>query len=265
LAVGEGGFQLVADVDGVGEGAHGAEGEGVLDVVGDERAADAFAGFGGDAVAVGPGGEGAFDLDVDEVAVPDEFGDEGDPAEAEGQERDGAEAEGDLGIDAGGGALEAQGWVGGDGARRGRDEAGAFDAGALAFGHEVGEVGRVGAEGEDELDRMRGPLGGGEGFGHERRGLSGLGSGSRVPQGAGDLMNVEFWKRRAKPGGLRPGANELRVDLRKELQWKTEGPLNKFELLEWAFPQGLKSIDYAGFGGTTEVAPFQSAAYSEVA
>ena len=49
------------------------------------------------------------------------------------------------------------------------------------------------------------------------------------------------------------------------MPWKTEGPLNEFELLEWAFSQGLKPIDYAGFGGTTEVAPFQSAAYSEVA
>ena len=119
--------------------------------------------FGGDGVAVSPGGEWAAELDVAEAVVPTEVFDLGFPGDAEWGEGEGTEADGEAGAVAGGyagvarGVWRARGWWGEDGF---------FDAGTLPAGHEAGEVFGVREEGEDQLGRIGEPLRGFEVVGH---------------------------------------------------------------------------------------------------
>jgi len=71
-------------------------------------------------VAMVEAGEGAVDLLVGEVAVPDEFGDASGPTNAFGDPAKGLEGDEDFRADAGGDACEAAGGVGiqGFGGRR---------------------------------------------------------------------------------------------------------------------------------------------------
>lgn len=157
---------MAAHEKGVGECAEGSEGEGVLDFVEDASAGETVLGLGGDAVAVVPGGEGAGELSVAEVGVPLEFVDLGEPSLAERDAGEEAEAYEHFRADTGGGALEAEGGVFGEGSRRGRDEAGALDAGALPGWHEVRQVGGIGKKGENQLNRVGYPLRCDKGFRH---------------------------------------------------------------------------------------------------
>ena len=129
----------------VGDGAEGAEGEFVFDFVVEEGAAA----VGLDGVAVAPVFEGAAELDVAEAFEPAEVFDEGVPGEADGGEGDGADGEGEARAGAGGDAVGAGEGIG---RRRGRDVGGVLDARVLPGGHEAGEVGGVGEEGEDLLE-----------------------------------------------------------------------------------------------------------------
>ena len=100
-------------------------------------------------MAVSPEFERAAELDVAEAFEPAEVFDEGVPGEAERGEGDGADGEGEARACAGGdavGAGEGIGWW------WRRDEGGVFDARVLPGGHEAGEIGGVGEEGEDLLD-----------------------------------------------------------------------------------------------------------------
>ena len=135
----------------VGEWAEGAEGEIVLDVVVEECAA--AVGF--DGVAVTPEAEGAAELDVAETVEPAEVFDERVPGDADGREGDGADGEVEAGAGAGGDAIGAGEGFGGWWRW---DEGGLVDAGALPGGHEAGEIGGVGEEGEDHLDGVGEPL-----------------------------------------------------------------------------------------------------------
>ena len=129
----------------VGEWAEGAEGEIVLDVVVEEGSA--AVGF--DGVAVTPEAEGAAELDVAEAVEPAEVFNERIPGDADGREGDGADGEAEACAGTGGDAVGArEGFVG----WRGWNEGGVVDARALPGGHEAGEIGRVGEEGEDRLD-----------------------------------------------------------------------------------------------------------------
>ena len=117
-----------------------------------------------DFVAVVPEEEGAGDLGVAELLVPDEVVDGGEPGEAYGGVGEGAEAERDLRAVAGG---EAAG-----GGRRGwwRAEGGFFNARGVPPGHEAGEVFRIREEGEDGFFGVGKELFGGEVLVHINRG-----------------------------------------------------------------------------------------------
>jgi hypothetical protein len=75
VAVGEGALDLAADEEAVGEIAERAEGEFVVDDVGDEGADETGAVDGAEEVAMLPAGEGAAELAVSKVAVPGEVDD----------------------------------------------------------------------------------------------------------------------------------------------------------------------------------------------
>jgi hypothetical protein len=181
VAVGEGVAELAGDKEVLGEGAEAAVGELVLDLVAEEAAVDedaggVGAGFGMKVVAMPPGGEGAAELDVAEVIVPDELGDLGLPRDAERGVGEGTEAEGDAGAGAGGDGLEAQSGVWRYGARWGWGEGGLFDAGSPPGRHEARQVLGVGEEGEDEFDGIGEPLLGVEGVGHLLEMIAGCGA-----------------------------------------------------------------------------------------
>ncbi len=172
LAVAEDAADLVADEEGVGEGAEWTQRQGVLQLVDQEGAGldgsvGVGAGFGAEAMAVSPGLEGAAMLNVAEVVVPGEFGDFGVPGQAHGREGEGAEGDGHAGSGAGDDAWESRG-IGRT--RRGWGEGGFLNAGLLPGGHEARKIFRVGEEGEDELKRKGEPLLGVEGMGHGGRG-----------------------------------------------------------------------------------------------
>ncbi len=159
----EGGGDLAAEEEGVGEGAERAEGWLVLDGVLDEGSGLAGSGLGGDGVAVAPEGEGAFGLDVAEAFQPAEVFDDSDPGETQGKEWDGADGDGEGGAAAGDDGVGAGE---GCGRRMRSDVDGTVDAGLLRGGHEAGEIGGVGEEGEDLLERVGQPLFRGEVLAH---------------------------------------------------------------------------------------------------
>ncbi len=108
-----------------------------------------------DGVAVTPVAEGAVELDVAEAFEPAEVFDEGVPCEADGREGNGTNGDREARAGAGGDAVGA-----GEGLGWGRrwDEGSVLDAGALPGGHDFGEIGGVGEEGEDQLDGVGQPL-----------------------------------------------------------------------------------------------------------
>lgn len=109
-------------------------------------------------VPVMPVGEGTAELEVSEVAVPDEFVDLGLPGYAYRGARKWAEAKGDAGAQAGGDG--AEGWRKSERSRaRWRRGEGCFlDAGLLPWRHEAGKIFRVREEREDEVNRVWEPL-----------------------------------------------------------------------------------------------------------
>ncbi len=119
--------------------------------------------MGRDVVAVLPVFEGAAELGVAKMVVPDEVGDLGVPGDADGGEGEGAEGErqacagacGDASLGRGGGRSRGR-----------RGEGGLFDTGLLPGGHEAGKVLGVREEGEDELGGEGEPLLGVEGVAH---------------------------------------------------------------------------------------------------
>ena len=151
LPVGELAGELAAHECG-SEIAEGTKGQCIVDCVGDECAFDSVAGLGLEAVAMAKGREGAGELLVSEVAVPDEFGDAGGESDAFGNPANRAEGDEDLRADAGRDACKAASGVLMLGTRGWRGEAGVFNASLEFRGHEVGQVGGVGEEGEDQLD-----------------------------------------------------------------------------------------------------------------
>ena len=165
LAVGELAGELTAD-EGGGETAEGTEGQSEFDCVGDECAIEAVAGLRLDAVAMVEAREGAGDLLVGEVAVPDELGDAGGPSNAPGGPAKRAEGDEDFRADAGGDAGESAGGIGMEGTWRRWSEARVFNLGFEFGGHEVGQVGGVGEKGEDQLDGIGHPLAGRKTLGH---------------------------------------------------------------------------------------------------
>jgi hypothetical protein len=165
LAVGELAGELTAD-EGGGETAEGTEGQSEFDCVGDECAIEAVAGLRLDAVAMMEAREGAGDLLVGEVAVPDELGDAGGPSNAFRDPAKWAEGNEDLRTDACGYAREAAGGIGIERFRGRWSEARVFNLGFEFGGHEVGQVGGVGEKGEDQLDGIGHPLAGRKTLGH---------------------------------------------------------------------------------------------------
>ena len=137
----------------------------------DGNAYDVGPGFGVHAVAVAPVGEGATELDIAEVLVPDELRDLCLPGDTDGGVGEGAEANGHAGASSGGEAFEAEGWVGGYGLGRRWGEGCFFDAGLLPGGHEAWEVFRIAKEGKDDLNGVGQPLFGAEGVTHSRNGI----------------------------------------------------------------------------------------------
>ncbi len=139
------------DEEFVGERVEGAEGEFVLYFVVEEGAA-AVGLYG---VAVAPVAEGAAELEVAEAFEPAKVFDEGFPGEADGREGEGAHGEGEARAGAGGDAVGVGEGLGG---WRRRESCGVLDARVLPGGHEAGEIGGVGEEGEDQLDGVGQPL-----------------------------------------------------------------------------------------------------------
>jgi hypothetical protein len=171
LAIGEGAAELARHDEALGEVAECAVGEFVLDFVTHECAVNGDAGLvgaglEGEAMTVAPVGEGAADLHVAEVIVPDELGDLCLPWDADGGVGEWTEAEGHAGACAGGDAVEAESGIGGDRFGRRWGEGGLFDAGLLPGRHEAREILRIAEEGEDQLDGVREPLLGAESVAH---------------------------------------------------------------------------------------------------
>ncbi len=137
----------------------------------DRYADDVGPGFGVEAVAVTPVGEGATKLDVTEVVVPGEFSDLRLPGDADGGVGEGAEADGHAGACTGGEAFEAECGVGGDRLGRWWGEGCFFDAGLLPGRHEAWEVFRIAKEGKDDFDGIGQPLFGTEGVTHRGNGI----------------------------------------------------------------------------------------------
>ena len=111
-----------------------------------------------DAVAVVPVGEGAAELGVAEVIVPEEVGDLGLPGDADGGVREGAEADGDAGSGAGGDGFEAERGVGAMGRGGGGAKAASSMRAFCQGRHEAREIFGIGEEGEDEFDGVGEPL-----------------------------------------------------------------------------------------------------------
>ena len=106
-------------------------------------------------VAVTPVAEGAVELDVAETFEPAKVFNEGVPSEADGREGNGANGDREARACAGG---DAVGTREGLGRWRRRDEGGVLDARVLPSGHEAGEIGGIGEEGENQLDGVGQPL-----------------------------------------------------------------------------------------------------------
>ena len=96
LSKGEHSFHLTADEDSIAQIPQRTEWQRVLHLVGDTRACYAVLALGLDAVAMLPTGEGAFQLLIAEMAVPDKIRDAGQPSDAERDTANGAEADDHL-------------------------------------------------------------------------------------------------------------------------------------------------------------------------
>ena len=102
--------------------------------------------------------ERAANLLVDEVAVPDKFGDAGHPTHALWNPSDRIKADENLRAGAGGHAQETPRRVRMHRPRRRRSDARVFNAGLETRRHYVRQVGRIGEEREDQFHRERNPL-----------------------------------------------------------------------------------------------------------